>query len=451
MNTRMALGARWLAAVLLAAAVTTGPAAWAASPMYFTDVDQWASLYPMPWYAGDNGKCDAASLKPAMTYYPYQNVKIDPVSCATLVAGDPAPNPGGPFGWAANEITDITRWDIMMGYDPDGLVPIQMTDGQGNPFTAYAHPEPSFKPGGTLTRAEFAAILARAAGLPDDPATPFADVPGDSWFAPYVGALVDAGILKAQDYPDGLNPGGAITREEIAWWVGRAAAHDGIQPSASPVVFPDLPQGDPHYADVETAVRLGIVKGEPDGTFRPQATATRAEAAVMIDRFVRQDKPADPQATLAAIRDTVVGLENLLINAPTGTPQPYIPGIEQYMVFRETWLYAPWVGADKGVISTDGTGGLVGATVPGLLTGYQQTWINGGPYTQGITKREGRVDAVVPKFLGRTVAEIYVKVSGTLYVQGGLTFPVNGTGVIDLRLDGGRWKVTDTYNTAHQL
>ncbi|WP_051235918.1 S-layer homology domain-containing protein [Paenibacillus pinihumi] len=74
-----------------------------------------------------------------------------------------------------------------------------------------------FAPGRTVTRAEFAAMLTRALGLTGESTSSsvFKDVPVTAWYADYVAAAAKAGLLKG--YSDGtFRPDATITREQMA-------------------------------------------------------------------------------------------------------------------------------------------------------------------------------------------------------------------------------------------
>ena len=88
-----------------------------------------------------------------------------------------------------------------------------------------------FAPGAPLTRAQAAALFARLLALPwSGPGDAFDDVPADSWYAGAVGALLEAGLLKAGG---DFRPGDAVTRAEftallyhafsLVGWTGEAA------------------------------------------------------------------------------------------------------------------------------------------------------------------------------------------------------------------------------------
>ena len=49
--------------------------------------------------------------------------------------------------------------------------------------------------------------------------------------------------------------------------------------------FPDI-EGNVYQEEIEEAAKMGLVKGFPDGTFRPDDTVTREDAAVMIVKAI---------------------------------------------------------------------------------------------------------------------------------------------------------------------
>ncbi len=109
----------------------------------------------------------------------------------------------------------------------------------------------------------------------------FPDVPSDYWAYDQIVKLVELGILKG--YPDGtFKPENNVTRAEFATMVVLAKKLTLVSP-ATPS-FKDVPTTHWAYKYVETAVRAGYLKGYPDGTFGPSRTITREEiAAVMVN------------------------------------------------------------------------------------------------------------------------------------------------------------------------
>lgn len=162
----------------------------------------------------------------------------------------------------------------------------------------------TFRPNATLSRAAFVRMLVSALGLQGTGApgqgAAFADTAGH-WVATggYLGAAVTAGIVRPEDYPGGrFDPDRAILREEIAVMLVRAlgleerALATPLQTSDGVAViegrrFTDAGQWQrPRH--VAEAIRSGLIAGyaEAEGayTFRPDRTATRAEAAAMLVR-----------------------------------------------------------------------------------------------------------------------------------------------------------------------
>ena len=117
----------------------------------------------------------------------------------------------------------------------------------------------------------------------------FKDLPPANPVYQYANYLVQKGILKG--YPDGtFRPGGLITRAEFAALLVRAGGLSGHKPRTPS--FKDLKPDHWAYEAVEAAVYNGFVKGYPDGSFRPEAPVTRAETAALLLRLTSEPVPA---------------------------------------------------------------------------------------------------------------------------------------------------------------
>ncbi|MGB9904862.1 MAG: S-layer homology domain-containing protein, partial [Desulfotomaculales bacterium] len=142
-----------------------------------------------------------------------------------------------------------------------------------------------FEPERSLSRAEFASLLAKALALKEngEPGKLFSDVSASSWYAGAVAAAAGAGLL--QGYGDGIfRPEQKVTREEIAAVLARVK---DLKPAGEKLSFRDSARISPWAREaVAAAAARGLVKGFPDGTFRPDAPAARAEAAVMVYRVL---------------------------------------------------------------------------------------------------------------------------------------------------------------------
>ena len=108
------------------------------------------------------------------------------------------------------------------------------------------------------------------------------DVTVDDWFYDVVDRAVAEGLMKGvrDEY---MAPNDPLTRAMLVTLLYRAAKPDGAFEAVS---FSDTEAG-AYYADaLKWAVAKGIVKGYPDGTFRPDQKITREELCVMMQRYL---------------------------------------------------------------------------------------------------------------------------------------------------------------------
>lgn len=163
--------------------------------------------------------------------------------------------------WAKAEVTYLAQKGILSGF-PDG----------------------SFGPDRDVTRAEFSKMLSVILGIKEnkDAAVRFADVGDADWYAPYVLALAENGIING--YDGKFLPNDAISRQDAAVMLERAASMQGKSFDGT-VHFDDESQiADYAKSAVSSLSSAGIFKGY-EGKFYPQDRLTRAEAAVMLARI----------------------------------------------------------------------------------------------------------------------------------------------------------------------
>ncbi|OUM89001.1 MAG: hypothetical protein BAA01_10320 [Bacillus thermozeamaize] len=150
-----------------------------------------------------------------------------------------------------------------------------------------------FDPNRDVTRAEFAAMIVRALGLEASGNAPFSDVADSAWYAKAVAAAAEYGIVNG--YSDGtFRPNNKITRQELAAMVVRAQKLAGKEVVLSNAEIASLLSGYKDAgkigawarAELAAAIKAQIVQGRSSSTVAPTATATRAEAATMINRFL---------------------------------------------------------------------------------------------------------------------------------------------------------------------
>lgn len=184
------------------------------------------------------------------------------------------------------------------------------------------YPDGKFYPDKTVTREEFAKIMIAAAGLTATPAavSSYADVPLTYWSSPFVETAKP--YMTAYQNGDRLHfkPTAGALREDMAVAVVRLKGYDTRLADLSMIntMFTDvsaISAGTQPY--VALAVENGIISGYNDGTFRGQATITRAEAAAILWRAFQygNDTKVIPGEDMTTPQPTVAP-------KPTPTPQP---------------------------------------------------------------------------------------------------------------------------------
>ncbi|OWA34006.1 hypothetical protein B9G55_16855 [Saccharibacillus sp. O16] len=148
------------------------------------------------------------------------------------------------------------------------------------------YPDRTFKPEQDITRSELAAIVGRITGVTAGSAT-FSDVPGGSWASTVVGPAAASGVMTG--YGDGtFKPNAAVTRGELAEVLAKLLPQSGLEPRPAAAGFRDL---NGHWASdaIAQLQAQDIVEGYADGSFRPDALVSRAEAVTMINRLLGRE------------------------------------------------------------------------------------------------------------------------------------------------------------------
>ncbi len=247
-----------------------------------------------------------------VTFDTQGGTKIDPVMvrCGNPVAQPITPSKAGYYfsGWFLNGskynfstpvTSDITITAEFTKYAPVNPVPptVEAKDLAFNTTDHFAYvngyPNGTVQPEGNITRAEVAAILYRVmdAKCVEKYATDkntFADVDAFKWYNTYISTLANAGVIvdSANGY---FRPDEAITRAELAAMIAQFAKVD----LTKSVSFNDVLAN--HWASKEIAIaaKMGWINGYPDGSFRPDATITRAEMITMINRALNRVPSAE--------------------------------------------------------------------------------------------------------------------------------------------------------------
>ena len=151
-------------------------------------------------------------------------------------------------------------------------------------------PDGNYYPETSMNRAMFVTVLGRMAGASVDQnaSTSFSDVVNDGWSSGYILWASENGIVTGNT--DGtFDQYAGITREQIASILYRFAEGTGsdVSASASLSEFPDADQVSSYALEaMKWAVGAGIIGGTDSAMLLPANTATRAQVATMLQRFV---------------------------------------------------------------------------------------------------------------------------------------------------------------------
>ncbi|WP_338449750.1 S-layer homology domain-containing protein [Niallia oryzisoli] len=120
-------------------------------------------------------------------------------------------------------------------------------------------------------------------------AATFTDLPASHRFYEEITYLENKGIIGG--YPDKtVRPEAEVTRAEAAIMIGRTLNLNGEQRNT---MFTDVSAKQIASGYITSAVEAGVIKGFPDGTFRPNTIITREQAAILISRAFNLTKESE--------------------------------------------------------------------------------------------------------------------------------------------------------------
>ena len=173
---------------------------------------------------------------------------------------------------------------------PTVTIPDKVPTGlNGNDHYAYivGYPDKTVRPQNGITRAEVATIFFRL--LTDETrnanstkSNSYSDIAAGAWYNHAVSTLSAMGIVKG-DSNGKFNPNAPITRAEFA----AIAARFDDKANSTTADFSDIVS---HWAknEISAASNNGWINGYPDGTFRPDNKITRAEAMTLVNRVLKR-------------------------------------------------------------------------------------------------------------------------------------------------------------------
>ena len=197
--------------------------------------------------------------------------KYNPPTATGTNIGDREPIPNDIYTdlddviWARNAIVTLSNKGILKGVG-----------------------DSKFAPNTLVTREEFVKMLVCAFSDKTQAAkeTNFSDVDPNEWYAEFVFAAVESGIVNGKG--DGtFGVGENITRQDMAAMAYRAALKN-ISPDDESDIFDDFDSVDAYAKGAVTVMaQKGIINGKGNRMFCPLDNATRAEAAKVIFEIIQ--------------------------------------------------------------------------------------------------------------------------------------------------------------------
>ncbi|WP_346705412.1 S-layer homology domain-containing protein [uncultured Agathobaculum sp.] len=195
----------------------------------------------------------------------------------------------------------LVSWDIMRG------------DQFGN-----------LEPDRSITRAEFVTMLNRTFGYTKTGAQPFRDVNIHDWYYDDISAAYTAGYFQGTSKST-ASPNATLTREEAATMLCRNLM---LQPLSGE----DLSFTDSRLASswsrgyIKAAAEEGILRGDPDGKFRPLDNITRGEVAIMLVRVIGTPIQEPGTYSTSVAGNLMVSCSGVTLENMTVTGDLYITG-----------------------------------------------------------------------------------------------------------------------------
>lgn len=157
------------------------------------------------------------------------------------------------------------------------------------------YPDNTFRPENQVTRAELLSILYKVDRFAEPIAYPISVnqeyVEADHWIVPTLNDAIRKKIVKQEHYGNHYQDfvfDETITREEVAMLCSQILHVRGYGAVNSQIKEPltDI-KNSLYIDDINLILQYNIVKGFPDGTFRPLNKLTRAEAVVIANRLMQ--------------------------------------------------------------------------------------------------------------------------------------------------------------------
>lgn len=207
--------------------------------------------------------------------------------------------------WAYENISKLSESGLLKGY-PDG----------------------SFKPLKEVTYGEFLKMAVLSLGK-KDPANSISNDHKDHWASPYY----EEGLTKGYYSKDrvGLNKlSYPIPRGDMALILSQMLGEWDIKKHKEILDrIEDVDYRNPEEYHLVKIYDAGILTGYPDGTFRPEATLNRGEAAAVINRFMETKRKQLFPVPEPPANKKLMPIENLI---PNHVNDYMLLGVKQYWI-----------------------------------------------------------------------------------------------------------------------
>lgn len=146
----------------------------------------------------------------------------------------------------------------------------------------------NFNPTNSITREEFVKLVCVAFKIsPKSGESEFSDVKYGSWYAPYVNAAVDAGVVNGMG-ENIFGVGQTITRQDVCTMLYRMIKKDDVDIQRPVFKFADREDIAIYAIEaVEVMQMAELINGYEDNTFRPRAECTREQAIKMLYNILK--------------------------------------------------------------------------------------------------------------------------------------------------------------------
>jgi SpoIID/LytB domain protein len=142
----------------------------------------------------------------------------------------------------------------------------------------------TFEPLASVTRAQMASFIHRTFAIPPSDEHPFEDVPRGGTHAAAINALAAADVARGTSDTT-FDPGATVTRAQMASFLARAAGWDT---AATQSRFGDVRPGSTHVGAIAAIDREGVTTGCGGDRFCPAEPVSRGQMASFLHRLVRR-------------------------------------------------------------------------------------------------------------------------------------------------------------------